>query len=193
MIANATYENTPANLGVTTSFATYSVTANVDTAGTSNIILFIWSDVTTTALGEFLYITNVQLEKGSTATSFDYRPYGTELALCQRYLPACISSSAFEAMSVCNNTSTTVSLCGIPYQVQPRVPPTGVTVSAAIHYGVVNAAGSGLNATAVTFSSASLTTAQISITVASGLVAGNASYLYAQSTSGKLLFTGCEL
>ena len=139
------------------------------------------------------YITGVQLEKGSTATSFDYRPYGTELALCQRYLPACISSSAFEAMSVCNNTSTTVSLCGIPYQVQPRVPPTGVTVSAAIHYGVVSAAGSGLNATAVTFSSASLTTAQISITVASGLVAGNASYLYAQSTSGKLLFTGCEL
>jgi hypothetical protein len=26
-----------------------------------------------------------QLEVGSTATSFDYRPYGTELALCQRY------------------------------------------------------------------------------------------------------------
>jgi len=33
----------------------------------------------------YLYITGVQLEKGSTATSFDYRPYGTELALCQRY------------------------------------------------------------------------------------------------------------
>jgi len=31
------------------------------------------------------YITGVQLEKGSTATSFDYRPYGTELILCQRY------------------------------------------------------------------------------------------------------------
>jgi hypothetical protein len=30
-------------------------------------------------------ITGVQLEKGSTATSFDYRPYGAELALCQRY------------------------------------------------------------------------------------------------------------
>jgi hypothetical protein len=28
---------------------------------------------------------SVQLEKGSTATSFDYRPYSTELALCQRY------------------------------------------------------------------------------------------------------------
>ena len=35
--------------------------------------------------GATFYITGVQLEKGSTATSFDYRPYGTELALCQRY------------------------------------------------------------------------------------------------------------
>ena len=31
------------------------------------------------------YLTGVQLEVGSTATSFEYRPYGTELALCQRY------------------------------------------------------------------------------------------------------------
>jgi len=35
--------------------------------------------------GATFYITGVQLEKGSVATSFDYRPYGTELALCQRY------------------------------------------------------------------------------------------------------------
>jgi len=35
--------------------------------------------------GATFYITGVQLEVGSTATSFDYRPYGTELTLCQRY------------------------------------------------------------------------------------------------------------
>jgi hypothetical protein len=35
--------------------------------------------------GATFYITGVQLEKGSTATSFDLRPYGTELALCERY------------------------------------------------------------------------------------------------------------
>jgi len=35
--------------------------------------------------GATFYITGVQFEVGSTATSFDYRPYGTELALCQRY------------------------------------------------------------------------------------------------------------
>jgi hypothetical protein len=38
--------------------------------------------------GATFYLTGVQLQKGDTATSFDYRPYGTELALCQRY---CIS------------------------------------------------------------------------------------------------------
>ena len=35
--------------------------------------------------GATWYVTGVQLEVGSTATSFDYRPYGTELQLCQRY------------------------------------------------------------------------------------------------------------
>jgi hypothetical protein len=36
-------------------------------------------------LNATFYITGVQLEVGSTATSFDYRPYQTELNLCYRY------------------------------------------------------------------------------------------------------------
>jgi hypothetical protein len=32
-----------------------------------------------------LYLTGVQVEKGSTATSFDYRNYGQEFSFCQRY------------------------------------------------------------------------------------------------------------
>jgi len=38
--------------------------------------------------GATFYITGVQLEKGSSATGFEYRQYGTELSLCQRYFYA---------------------------------------------------------------------------------------------------------
>jgi hypothetical protein len=43
--------------------------------------------------GATWYMTGLQFEKGSTATSFDYRPYGTELALCQRYYWKSISGT----------------------------------------------------------------------------------------------------
>jgi hypothetical protein len=87
LIANATYENTPANLGVTTSWASYSITAAIDTASTKNILVFIWSDVTDTTLGDFLYVTDVQIEAGSTATAFQTASgsIAGELVLCQRY------------------------------------------------------------------------------------------------------------
>jgi hypothetical protein len=35
--------------------------------------------------GATFYITGVQLEVGSSATGYEYRQYGTELSLCQRY------------------------------------------------------------------------------------------------------------
>lgn len=95
LIANATYENTPANLNVTTTYATYTLTANIDTANTKNIVVFIWSDVTDTTLGDFLYITDVQLEPGTVATPFERRSYGQELALCQRYYESATTASNY--------------------------------------------------------------------------------------------------
>ena len=63
--------------------STYSGTANTWSGSTYFAPTGATSVVGTN--GATFYITGVQLEKGSTATSFDYRPYGTELALCQRY------------------------------------------------------------------------------------------------------------
>ena len=37
------------------------------------------------ANGNTWYITGLQVEEGTNATDFDHRPYGDELALCQRY------------------------------------------------------------------------------------------------------------
>jgi hypothetical protein len=46
----------------------------------------------------YLYITGVQLEVGSVATEFERRPYGTELALCQRYFQTWGGTNNYELM-----------------------------------------------------------------------------------------------
>ena len=95
LASNLTYENTPANLSVTTSYATYSVTATIDTSSTTNIIVFIWSDVTDTTAGHFLYITDVQLERGGNATPFEHRSFGEEEQRCLRYFYKISSDVAY--------------------------------------------------------------------------------------------------
>ena len=64
--------------------STNSTTANAWN-GTTNAVGVTGATSVVGTNGATFYITGVQLEKGSTATSFDYRPYGTELILCQRY------------------------------------------------------------------------------------------------------------
>ena len=63
--------------------STYSGTAGAWATGTYFAPTGATSVVGTN--GATFYITGVQLEVGTTATNFDYRSYGTELALCQRY------------------------------------------------------------------------------------------------------------
>ena len=63
--------------------STYSASAN--TWGSGNILGATGATSVVGTSGATFYITGVQLEKGSTATSFDFRSIGTELALCQRY------------------------------------------------------------------------------------------------------------
>ena len=68
---------------VSATVTNFSTNISVPAAATTGIqIVFTVGALTA---GLTWTIGNVQLEKGSTATSFDYRPYGTELQLCQRY------------------------------------------------------------------------------------------------------------
>jgi hypothetical protein len=63
--------------------STYTGTGN--TWSTSNIVQPTGTVSVVGTSGATWYVTGVQLEKGSQATAFDWRDYGRELQLCQRY------------------------------------------------------------------------------------------------------------
>jgi hypothetical protein len=69
--------------------------------------------------GATFYITGVQLELGATATAFDYRDYGRELVMCQRY---------FQLIQCCvgrwNNTSASSAIIGCTYNTAMRGSPS---------------------------------------------------------------------
>ncbi len=121
LATNYTYENTPANLNLTTSYATYTTTATIDTSGAKNVVVFIWSDVTTTSAGEFLYITDVQLEKSPSNSVFERKSYGQQLADCQRYYE---TSQIY--MSAFGQTGSTDTHCyqTVQFASHKRVAPT---------------------------------------------------------------------
>lgn len=81
--------------------STYSAAAGAWTAGEYFSATGATSVVGTN--GATFIVTGVQLEKGSTATSFDYRPYGTELALCQRYFITSYEGSAVGTATTTNS------------------------------------------------------------------------------------------
>ena len=119
-------------------------------------------------------IGNVQLEKGSTATSFDYRPYGTELALCERYFYRLSGSGAFYSSGVCR--STTVLTSNVVFASTMRTAPSAFTqTGTASDYGIFTGSGSTTTCSAVPFiDDSSQNSARVELTVSSGLTAGQA-------------------
>jgi hypothetical protein len=67
---------------VTGTLTNYSVSISIPSAATTGIEILLTVGAQTS--GTWV-MNNIQLEPGAVATTFDYRPYGTELQLCQRY------------------------------------------------------------------------------------------------------------
>jgi hypothetical protein len=90
--------------------------------------------------GATWYVTGVQLEVGTQATSFEYRQYTTELQLCQRYFETSYPAGATIPTALANGWSSTTlqniaeGPSGVIFKVTKRANPTMVM------YNAVNAA-----------------------------------------------------
>jgi len=125
---------------------------------------------------DYFQITGVQLELGSTATDFEHRSYGEELALCQRYYEA-ISGG----LGVGIVKSSTAADCAFQPKVTKRAAPT-ISFSGTLYANDGSAQqGASLSSTVVTKDGL------IVIVGFSSLNEGRACTLYTASVSDKLI------
>ena len=138
--------------------------------------------------GATFYITGVQLEVGSTATSFDYRPYGTELALCQRYCYVTGGSAYSNLFSGFFNTTTDFQ-GPVVMPVTMRSSPTLTTTG---NFQVIS--NSAFSASSLTLGASETTqmTAKINGTV-SGATAGYGGTMRANNDTTAKLILSAEL
>jgi hypothetical protein len=128
--------------------------------------------------GATFYITGVQFEVGSTATSFDYRPYGTELALCYRYYyKVKASGTSYSTLGVGYNTSTTTANGMVFFPVTLRIRPTAVeTTGTAGDYAIAHTNTATTCSAVPTYSAPTNEFQSLTIfTVSSGLTNGQGS------------------
>jgi hypothetical protein len=102
---------------VTSTLTNYSAQISIPAAATTGIEIVFTVGAQTS--GTWV-IGNVQLEESSVATSFDYRPIGTELALCQRYYQFDTTTTPF----IGNTTSGSTYGGNVFFLVSMRAAPT---------------------------------------------------------------------
>jgi len=141
------------------------------------------------ASGSVLDIWGVQVEAGSKATPFQTAT-GTiqgELSACQRYYYR-TSVDGVRALSGGLVYTTTNSLTQLPFPVTMRIRPTGLEQSGtASNYGSMTSGTTLNNCTSVpAFDQGTTNSMAVIIGVASGLVVGNFTYLFANSSAGFL-------
>jgi hypothetical protein len=173
----------PANSNATKiSFTRAFVAADVQNGLEISCIVPITGNIT--AATNFLF-GDWQLEVGAVSTPLEYRPLGTELALCQRYCEVWnVTSSQVAATG--QALSTTGGFVFLPYKVTKRGTVNSIVVNGP--FTTLTSAGSGAGGTFALFGG-DVNGARLDLSGATGLVAGNAIVLFANGAGCSLVIS----
>lgn len=146
--------------------------------------------------GATFAITGLQVEKGTVATPFEYRPYSTELALCRRYCTRIVGEGPTSRYCMAVNSSSTQALTVLHLPVQLRTNPvsgnfsTSTVSSFGLYTGTTTA-----TITSLTLAQTDCSTSIVSLTanVGGGLTAGGVSFLSASTVANSWLQIDVEL
>ena len=135
---------------------------NTSATGATNLL---------TTNGATFYITGVQLEAGSQATPFEYRQYGTELQLCQRYYTKMNLVNYTGFVGWCDSTNEFIAMVTFPvtFRTEPTFTSTGSGGVLIIRKGGAPAT---INTTQLYQTSAGTQVCRIYASVSSGLTTG---------------------
>lgn len=190
------------NVGI---YLTISISAGTTYQGTDNTWntgnYFATSSTTNFAAStNTIYVTGIQLEKGTIATPFEFRPYSIELQMCQRYYVCWVSTYA-NPVSMCFAISATaaIAILTVPVQLRTSLP----TLKTSTGSGTITQSGTGdlyanIAGTDRTFTTIQLedrvvnNCARVLLSGSSGITAGHAGMAYIIGT-GKFTALDAEL
>jgi hypothetical protein len=140
--------------------------------------------------GATFYTTGWQFEVGSQATSFDFRDYGRELILCQRYYTQFGVTSAYEHYGIgVAQTNTSTTIMNLP--VTMRTAPTFAFLGSFSNYIVLDGS-TAYTPSAIAADVMSLNVCSLAITI-TGVPVGRATRFYRNASSLATLTYSAEL
>jgi hypothetical protein len=144
--------------------------------------------------GATFYITGVQLEVGTQATSFEYRQYGTELQLCQRYYYRNTAGGTFTQFGFATSRGSVNSEMFVQYPVPMRTSPTTLDFSLLLMSLFAGGGSQAVTALAVNSTNTSPLSCALNATVGTTLgAAGDALQVLSNNSTAAYIGLGAEL
>ncbi len=138
------------------------------------------------------WFTEFKAEEGAISTPYEHKTFADDNAECLRRLWIMGGGNLYEQIAEGLATAATTANLQAVYPVQMRAAPT-LSISAATDFSLTSATGSAVACSAVSLALATQRSCQIAATVASGLVAGNATQIEANNTLNTRFTLSAEL